>query len=434
MSRTLKNSSASTDVYATDLAIAITDSNGIIVSANHGFEKNSEYKFSELKNKAFSFLIHADMPKVLVKMLWQNINNKQSTVFYVKQKSKSGSAYWSCTSIFQIKNGFIIISIKANTGILRKIKNIYSEILLAENQHLEENDLYKKFEELVSDTFGVANYKDFMNIAFNKEIKARFLLTAQENINYSPSMLLAEGILRSFLSISNSLKNLQEDANALDENIIYCQNFDYSKIVGINPKNTQDFTAQLQLFADHILQQNQVIKDISCESLKVLCQLIFLANTLKLQIETIEYYNYNQAELQKCNLGNYLEPNTLKKIAFLRKLIEQNINAMQSCVKILLSYLEKNQLLTAAYVDEIDKLENAYNQTFNLNQNQSAAIFPSVKAVTFKIALAKEALLNIVNENKNLYEYSTKTFNNCKSFNEQIFKQEIKAKNAFERF
>ena len=436
MVKMLKNSDSNTLANEADLTIAMTDPNGIIVSVNNNFEKISEYSLAEIKNKAFSFLIHQDMPKALVKMIWKQLNNKQPTVIYIKQKSKSGKVYWSCTSIFQIKNGFLILGIKANTVSLRKIKKIYSEILLEESQTVSdsENNLYKKFEELIATTFGVTNYQEFISVAFEQEIKARHLLIPKENANSSSVMLLAERILKIFLSITNSLKNLSEDNNILDESISYCSKFDYSKVSEINSKNIKEFTDHLKNFSEHILQHKQETESQLNEVFKCLQHLIFQTNIMILQIEALEFYKLHKRRTKENEAIGYLEPSFAEKITFLEKLIEKNISNIKNQMETLFVNIENLKKLTESYLYEIENLEKFYNQAFNLNQKTTTVILPAIKAINVKLVLAKEALLNILNESKIIHECASKTFEGYKSFDEDLFKQERKAKNAFERF
>jgi PAS domain S-box-containing protein len=428
MSEQIKNSVASNQNNGTKLAITITDQNGIIIAANNEFEKISEYKASELKNKAFNFLIHSDTPKILVKMLWQHLNNKENIVVYLKQKSKSDKTYWTCTSVFQIKNGFIILSIKANTKILSKIKKIYSEILLSEIKLENEEELQKKFETLINQNFQEDNYYDFMSVAFNSEMKARSFLAEQEKI--SASMLLTEKILKRFLSIINKLKSIYEDTNTLNETLIYCQNFDYSTLSKVGVKNVQDFVTSLKYFTEKTVAQDNEIKTLINESFKILRKLIFFINTLRLQIEVIEYYKSYKNKLADS------DTNKLEKISLLEKIRERTIENMQNDVQLLITNLEKIQELTMLHVTELEKIEQIYTQIFNVNtsQNEQTTTLLAVKYIAIKMSLAKETMLNIIDENKDLHEYSAKTFSNCKNFNEEIFKQESKANNAFERF
>jgi PAS domain S-box-containing protein len=81
-----------------------TDHRGIIEYANEVFVDLCGYEDYELMGQPHSIIRHPDMPKVLFKVLWENL--KQGVNFHavVKNLAKSGRYYWVVTDFESAKN------------------------------------------------------------------------------------------------------------------------------------------------------------------------------------------------------------------------------------------------------------------------------------------------------------------------------------------
>jgi len=81
-----------------------TDHRGIIEYANEVFVDVCGYEDYELMGQPHSIIRHPDMPKVLFKVLWENL--KQGVNFHavVKNLAKSGKYYWVVTDFESTKN------------------------------------------------------------------------------------------------------------------------------------------------------------------------------------------------------------------------------------------------------------------------------------------------------------------------------------------
>jgi len=77
-----------------DFIVSKTDLKGRIIYGNKVFIKISGYDESELIGAPHSILRHPDMPKIVFKLLWERIQNKQEIFAYVKNLCKDGSYYW----------------------------------------------------------------------------------------------------------------------------------------------------------------------------------------------------------------------------------------------------------------------------------------------------------------------------------------------------
>ena len=76
-----------------------TDSKGIILYANDAFIDVCEYDDFELVNKPQNILRHPDMPKVIFKLLWENLDAGKDHLVVFKNMSKTGRFYWVLSEI-----------------------------------------------------------------------------------------------------------------------------------------------------------------------------------------------------------------------------------------------------------------------------------------------------------------------------------------------
>ncbi len=79
-----------------------TDKKGIIEYGNEYFVEISGYREDELIGQPHNIIRHPDMPKVVFKLLWKRIQNRENIVAVVKNLAKDGRYYWVMTE-FEIK-------------------------------------------------------------------------------------------------------------------------------------------------------------------------------------------------------------------------------------------------------------------------------------------------------------------------------------------
>lgn len=92
------------EVTSVDLIVSKSDKEGNITYTNPIFMKISGYKQGELYDEPHSILRHPDMPKVIFKYLWENINEGRDVSAFVKNLCKDGSFYWVIATIKMAKN------------------------------------------------------------------------------------------------------------------------------------------------------------------------------------------------------------------------------------------------------------------------------------------------------------------------------------------
>ena len=82
-----------------DFIVSKTDLKGRIIYGNKIFIKISGYSESELLGAPHSILRHPEMPKIVFKLLWERIQNKQEIFAYVKNLCKDGGHYWVLANV-----------------------------------------------------------------------------------------------------------------------------------------------------------------------------------------------------------------------------------------------------------------------------------------------------------------------------------------------
>ncbi len=79
-----------------------TDSKGIIEFANDYFMEISGYEEFELMGQPHNVIRHPDMPKLIFKIMWQELKKGNSIFALVKNLAKDGRYYWVLVN-FEIK-------------------------------------------------------------------------------------------------------------------------------------------------------------------------------------------------------------------------------------------------------------------------------------------------------------------------------------------
>ena len=123
-----------------DLIVSKTDLKGRITYGNEYFIKISGYKESELLHAPHNILRHQDMPKIVFKLLWDKIQNKETINAYVKNRNKNGDFYWvfaNVTASLDDNNnviGYYSIRRKPSNSAIKIIEPFYKELLKAESR------------------------------------------------------------------------------------------------------------------------------------------------------------------------------------------------------------------------------------------------------------------------------------------------------------
>lgn len=136
----MSNSTISLERQVSETAFLVskTDTTGKITYCNVPFIDIVGAKGSELIGKPHSIVRHPDMPKIIFKLLWERIKNKQEIFAYVKNRSFDGSFYWVFANVTASLNangsivGYYSVRRKPNPKALEIIKPLYEKLLNAE--------------------------------------------------------------------------------------------------------------------------------------------------------------------------------------------------------------------------------------------------------------------------------------------------------------
>ncbi|MDD3342000.1 MAG: PAS domain-containing protein [Sulfurospirillaceae bacterium] len=153
-------------VNAEAFLVSKTDTQGKITYCNEPFIKIVGASEQELLGKPHNIVRHPDMPRVIFKLLWDKVKNKEEIFAYVKNLSFDGGCYWVYANITASldNNGQIVgyysVRRKANIKALEVIKPLYEKLLsLEKNGGIEAS--FKYLTDLLREK-GVS-YEEFSN-------------------------------------------------------------------------------------------------------------------------------------------------------------------------------------------------------------------------------------------------------------------------------
>lgn len=126
-----------------------TDDVGTIDYVNSTFVEVSEYTKEELIGQPHNILRHPDMPKVIFKLLWENLKKGTNFNAIVKNMTKTGKYYWIVTNfdIFKDSSGtpssFMGVRTSIPDGVISEVTPLYEELLAIEKEKgIEDSETY----------------------------------------------------------------------------------------------------------------------------------------------------------------------------------------------------------------------------------------------------------------------------------------------------
>ena len=123
-----------------DFLISKTDTKGRITYCNQIFMKVAGYKENELLGKPHNIVRHPDMPRVVFKLFWDRIQNKDEIFAYVKNKTKNGGYYWVYVNVTASIDdrgniiGYYSVRRKVNERALPVVEDLYTKLLQEESR------------------------------------------------------------------------------------------------------------------------------------------------------------------------------------------------------------------------------------------------------------------------------------------------------------
>ena len=105
-----------------------TNLQGILTYVNRKFEQISGYKSEEVLGEKHSIIKHEDTPNEVFKDLWTTVLNGEIWKGIIKNKAKSGEAYWVNTVIVPIFNGNEIVEFMSIRNDVTELFKLHKEI------------------------------------------------------------------------------------------------------------------------------------------------------------------------------------------------------------------------------------------------------------------------------------------------------------------
>jgi len=121
-----------------EFIVSKTDLNGKITYGNSLFIEMSGYDELSLLDKPHNILRHEDMPKLVFKLLWERIREREGIYAYVKNKTKKGDYYWVfayVTPSFDASGnriGYYSVRRAPTSKAIEAIEPLYRQLLNAE--------------------------------------------------------------------------------------------------------------------------------------------------------------------------------------------------------------------------------------------------------------------------------------------------------------
>jgi len=149
-----------------DFIVSKTDLKGNITYCNEIFIKFAKLSEKELLGKPHNIIRHPDMPKVVFKLLWERIKNREEIFAYVKNRSADGGYYWvyaNVTASIDSSNniiGYYSVRRKPNDSALVVIEDLYRTLVDRERSGGVEASL--KYLNSLLESKGVS-YDEFIN-------------------------------------------------------------------------------------------------------------------------------------------------------------------------------------------------------------------------------------------------------------------------------
>lgn len=162
------------------LFFSTTDAEGIIHSGNRVFAHVSGWSAAELSGQPHNILRHPDMPRVVFKLLWDEIGAGRPIVAYVKNLSRTGAFYWVVASVIPIEHGYLSVRFKPSSSIFPVVEGLYAKLLTVEKEIEDAGGTRAQAMSASAEVLtgalkglGYDSYKEFMLAFVPEELKSR---------------------------------------------------------------------------------------------------------------------------------------------------------------------------------------------------------------------------------------------------------------------
>lgn len=126
-----------------EIIVSKTDSKGILTYANDVFCRVADFTEDDVLGKPHSILRHPEMPRVVFKLLWDQIQDGREIFAYVKNLARTGEFYWvfaHVTPSFDLEgriSGFHSNRRAVDRRALAVIDPLYRDLLQEEQRHAD---------------------------------------------------------------------------------------------------------------------------------------------------------------------------------------------------------------------------------------------------------------------------------------------------------
>ena len=177
--------------------VSKTDNFGIIKYCNEAFVNVSGYEEYELIGQPHSIIRHPDMPKVIFKLLWDNLSKGKDFHAVVKNKTKNGRYYWVITQfeIFTNEEGEITDYLSRRKAVsdyvIEKFESFFQKI-----KKIEDNVGMKAAEDYLLGFLEYNNqtYEEFLTSILQEDENLNN--EAEKNTNYAVEPKKRKSFLR----------------------------------------------------------------------------------------------------------------------------------------------------------------------------------------------------------------------------------------------
>jgi PAS domain S-box-containing protein len=127
------------EVRSIDIIVSKGDEKGDVTYANPIFFKLAGYTQAELLEKPHSLIRHPDMPKIIFKYLWNNLQSGKDVKAFVKNMTKDGGFYWVFAHVRVATNpdgsfrNYVSTRKGMSAGARAVIEALYAELCSAED-------------------------------------------------------------------------------------------------------------------------------------------------------------------------------------------------------------------------------------------------------------------------------------------------------------
>lgn len=121
-----------------EFIVSKTDKTGKITYCNEPFMRLAKARLDELLYKPHNIIRHPDMPRIVFRLLWDRIKNKEEIFAFVKNQSLDGGFYWVFANVTASVDadgnivGYHSVRRKPRADAVKFIEPIYQRLLEAE--------------------------------------------------------------------------------------------------------------------------------------------------------------------------------------------------------------------------------------------------------------------------------------------------------------